>query len=191
MVVFEPVEKVQCENVTRMILTSTILITWISLLFRVASEIPLLLEISWENPGAQRNRRLYNFAEAVLLGVVQVCCEARFGKGIVQKKRQHYDSNWGDDEMMFVCFFHMLQKRHEKSPGIIVRCFSLELFVAILVGRWWREHAETQRQLFESLVFASTSVDLGIAEGVWRPWCSATWWSTAISFRGWTFIWLG
>ena len=61
-------------------------------------------------------------------------------------------------------------------------CVSLELFVAILVGRWWREHAETQRQLFESLVFASASVVLGIAL-VFSPWL-ATWWSTAISFRG-------
>ena len=121
------------------------------------------------------------------LGSSKCVVKPGLAKGLSQKKRQNYDSNWGD--MMFVCFFfHMLQKRHEKSPGIILRCFSLELFVAILVGRWWREHAETQRQLFESLVFASTSVVLGIAL-VFSPWL-ATWWSTAISFRGWKFIWL-
>lgn len=189
LVVFEPVEKVQCENGTRMIRKHPpSQSTWISLLFRVASEIPFLagsfrgkIQALSETDASiilQRQR---------FLGVKKCVVKPGLANGIVPKrKRQNYDSNF--EEMMFVCvFFHMLEKRHEKSQGIIVRCFSLELFVAILVGRWWREHAETQRQLFESLVFASTSVDLGITL-VLSPWL-ATWWSTAISFRGWTFIW--
>ena len=84
---FQPVEKVQCENKNANdTKTSTFSIHMNFPSVSIASEILLLLGVSWEIPGAQRNRRLYNFAEAVLLGVVQVCCEARFGKGIVPKK---------------------------------------------------------------------------------------------------------
>eukprot|EP00434_Breviolum_minutum_P012123 symbB.v1.2.010688.t1/scaffold685.1/size172784/6 len=52
-----------------------------------------------------------------------------------------------------------------------------ETDASIILQRWWREHAETQRQLFESLVFELMELRREAAvEVVVRGWAAGCWW---------------